>query len=55
MSPTPNTTFFRELAKCGHFWQTRARSLSSARAATLASGVRVDRGGGVDSEGMGRG
>src|SRR2546427_7825054 len=33
MSPTPNTTFFRDAARCGHFWQTIARACNSAMAA----------------------
>src|SRR5216117_1389781 len=31
--PTPNTTFFRDAARCGHFWQTIARACNSAMAA----------------------
>jgi hypothetical protein len=37
--PTPNTTFFRELAKWGHFTQANARARSSAKAALRASEV----------------
>src|SRR5580700_11326628 len=35
--PTPKTTFFRELARCGHLRHTSARARSSANAAALAS------------------
>src|SRR5580700_6627513 len=35
--PTPKTTFFRELARCGHLTQVSARARSSAYAAALAS------------------
>src|SRR5438477_9000827 len=35
MSPTPNTTFFRDAARCGHFLQTDARVRNSAMAACL--------------------
>src|SRR5262245_27824501 len=38
MSPTPNTTFFRVAARCGHFWQTEARARNSAMAACFAWG-----------------
>src|SRR5213592_3325834 len=37
MSPTPNTTFFRDAARCGHFRQPPARASTSAMAACLAS------------------
>src|ERR1043166_3509378 len=37
MSPTPNTTFFREEARRGHFRQTAARACNSAMADALAS------------------
>src|SRR5438132_5046060 len=37
MSPTPNTTFIRDAARCGHFRQTMARARNSAIAASLAS------------------
>src|SRR6185436_6849439 len=38
VSPTPNTTFCRALARFGHFIQTNARSRSSANAADFAAG-----------------
>src|SRR6266542_342181 len=38
MSPTPNTTFFRDAARCGHFSQTNARVRNSAMAACFAWG-----------------
>src|SRR5690349_1261696 len=41
MSPTPKTTFFRTLARFGHFTQTSARSRSSRIASALAWGSRV--------------
>src|SRR5437867_9274604 len=36
-SPTPNTTFFRDAARCGHFRQTVARASTSTMAVCLAS------------------
>ena len=39
MFPTPNTTFLRDEARCGHFTQAIARSRNSANAAVLASGL----------------
>src|SRR5438552_2038432 len=41
MSPTPNTTFFREAARRGHFWHTLARDRNWAIAASFATGSRV--------------
>src|SRR5206468_1405011 len=38
ISPTPNTTFLRDLARCGHLTQIRARWRNSAMAAAFASG-----------------
>src|SRR3954469_24147362 len=42
MFPTPNTTFFRDAARCGHFWHAIARCRSSANAAAFASGLNAD-------------
>src|SRR5262245_34700549 len=38
ISPTPNTTFLRELVRFGHFTQTSARSRNSRMASALAAG-----------------
>src|SRR5262252_1622321 len=38
--PTPNTTVFRELARCGHLRQASAFSRRAAKAALRASGGR---------------
>ena len=38
MLPTPNTTFLRDDARCGHFTQASARSRKAANAAALACG-----------------
>src|SRR5439155_16131616 len=37
IAPTPNTTFFRDAARCGHFRHTDARACTWAMAACLAS------------------
>src|SRR2546425_11019068 len=52
MSPTPNTTFFRDAARCGHFWQTIARARKSAMAACFvwrSSGATPGEAGDKDS------
>ena len=41
MLPTPNTTFLRDDARCGHFTHANARVRNSANAAALASGLKV--------------
>ena len=60
MSPTPKTTFLREAARWGHFWQTRTRLRNSATAfarsgasATTGTtgGTGVGAGGGAGVEG----
>ena len=41
MLPTPNTTFLRDAARCGHLTQAIARSRNSANAAAFAGSVGV--------------
>src|SRR6185436_43970 len=45
MSPTPKTTFLRELARFGHFTQTSARSRKSFIASAFAAGSSAVHGG----------
>src|SRR2546427_13046207 len=52
MAPTPNTTFFRDAARCGHFWQTIAPARNSAMATCFvwrSSGAAPGEAGGADA------